>query len=163
MRVARHELERLNIPCLLGSTIALTATEIRRFRTIASSQVTMTQKLVLSRVGEIGKSSGEMGEEGRWSGRIPTCSSGHCLPNTTVRRAVLRQPVIRAPDGRDEGRSWIGDRLNVVLMCRPTRPSERVVVDRADVGDKSPQGNGWGLRRSGGEALVPVVQAADIG
>ena len=51
----------------------------------------------------------------------------------------------------------------MVLMCRPTRPSERVVVDRADVGDQSPQGNGWGLRRSGGEALVPVVQAAYLG
>jgi hypothetical protein len=61
------------------------------------------------------------------------------------------------------GRSWIGGRLNVVFMCLPTRPSERVVVDRADVGDQSPQGNGGGLRRSGGEALVSVVQAAYLG
>jgi len=48
--------------------------------------------------------------------------------------------------------------LDVVLTCWPTPPSKRVVVDRADVGDQSPQGDGRGLRRSGGEALVPVVQ-----
>ena len=53
--------------------------------------------------------------------------------------------------------------LDVVLTCWPTRPSKRVVVDRADVGDQSPQGDGGGLRRSGGEALVPVVQAACLG
>src|ERR1022692_163219 len=53
--------------------------------------------------------------------------------------------------------------LDVVLTCWPTRPSKRVVMDRADVGDQSPQGNGGGWRRSGGEALVPVVQAAYLG
>jgi hypothetical protein len=30
-------------------------------------------------------------------------------------------PVIRAPDGRNGGRSWIGGRLDVVLTCWPTR------------------------------------------
>jgi hypothetical protein len=54
-------------------------------------------------------------------------------------------------------------RLDVVLTCWPTRPSKRVVVDRADVGNQSPQEDGGGLRRSGGEALVPVVQATYLG
>ena len=53
-------------------------------------------------------------------------------------------------------------RLDVVLRCRSTRPSKRVVVDRTDVGDQSRQGDGWG-RGSGGEAFVPVVQAAYLG
>jgi hypothetical protein len=54
-------------------------------------------------------------------------------------------------------------RLDVVLTCWPTRPSKRVVMDRANVGDQSPQGNGGGWRQSGGEALVPVEQAAYLG
>jgi hypothetical protein len=54
-------------------------------------------------------------------------------------------------------------RLDVVLTYWPTRPSKRVVVDWADVGDQSPAGRRRDLRRSGGEALVPVVQAADLG
>jgi hypothetical protein len=92
--------------------------------------------------------------------KLPTAM---LMASMFIASPVLRQSVIRAPDGRDGGRSWIGGRLNLVFMCRPTRPSERVVVDRADVGDQSPQGNGGGLRRSGGEALVSVVQAAYLG
>lgn len=43
---------------------------------------------------------------------------------------VPRQPVIQARNG---DRSWMVRRLGVVLRCWRPRPSERVVVDRADV------------------------------
>ena len=54
-------------------------------------------------------------------------------------------------------------RLDVVLRSRSTRPSKRVVVDRANARNQSPRGDGWGLHRSGRESLVPMVQAAYLG
>lgn len=53
-------------------------------------------------------------------------------------------------------------RLDVVLSCRSTRPSRRVVVDRADVGDQSRQGDGGGAGQAAKRSYRWCLQVGQL-